>query len=136
MGPAVQTYFIPPPYQLRAGRAYKLRIQFSSGDGLYHTGSYYQANYSSSSTFELNWQTIYEDTSGNPWSISNSGKTIRFTLDDSENCGGENGNVQSGSAQAIFTPSENISLDFSFEGIAELESVGFENISFYLEDIV
>jgi hypothetical protein len=134
MGDAVQTYFIPPPYQLRSGRTYKLRIEFSSGDGLFHSGSFYQANYTSTSSFELNWETTSAGTSGNPWSISNSGKTIRFSLEDSENCGGSNGNTQSGTAESIFTPSESVTLDFSFNGIAELEAVGFENIQFYLED--
>lgn len=134
MGPAVQTYFIPPPYRLRAGKTYKLRIQFSSGDGLYHSGSYYQANYTSASSFELNWQTSHAGTSGNPWGISNSGRTIRFTLEDSENCGGANSNTQIGTAEATFTPSESITIDFSFDGVAELEAVGYENIQFYLEE--
>ena len=133
MGPAVQNFLIQPPYQLRAGVAYKLRIVFSSGDPLYHVGSYYQANYTSSSTFELNWQTTHEGTSGNPWSISNSGKTIRFTLEDSGNCGGSNNKTQSGTAEALFTPTANLSLGFSFDGIAELQDTGFENIEFYLE---
>lgn len=134
MGPAVQTYYIPPPYRLRAGKTYKLKIQFSSGDSLYHVGSFYEANYSSSTSFELNWETSYSGTSGAPWTISNSGKTIRFTLEDSENCGGSNGNIQSGTAEATFTPSESITMDFSFDGVAELEAVGFENIQFYLEE--
>jgi hypothetical protein len=133
MGPAVQNFIIQPPYRLRAGIAYKLRIVFSSGDGLYHVGSYYQANFTSSSTLELNWQTTHGGTSGNPWSISNSGKTIRFTLEDSENCGGSNENTQSGTAEASFTPTANLSLGFSFDGIAELQDSGYENIEFYLE---
>ena len=128
MGPAVQTYYIPPPYRLRAGKTYKLRIDFSSGDPLYHVGSFYEANYSSNSPLEINWQTTQDGTSGNPWTVSNSGKTIRFTLEDSENCGGSNNNTQSGTAEAVLTPSQNLSLDFSFSGIAELQDSGFENI--------
>jgi hypothetical protein len=133
MGPAVQNFLIQPPYQLRAGVTYKFLIVFNSGDALFHVGSYYQANYSSPSTFQLNWQTTHRGTSGNPWSISNSGKTIRFTLEDSSNCGGSNSSTQLGTAEALFTPSANLSLGFSFDGIAELQDTGFENIEFYLE---
>ena len=133
MGPAVQNFIIQPPYQLRAGIAYKLRILFDSGDSLFHVGSNYEANFSSPSTFQLNWQTTHDGTSGNPWSISNSGKTIRFTLEDSLNCGGSNDNTHSGTAEALFNPTANFSLGFSFIGIAELEETGFENIEFYLD---
>jgi hypothetical protein len=133
MGEAVQTYYIPPPYKLKAGISYKLTIIFNSGDHLYHLGSYYQANYSPLSSFQLVWQTTYSGTTGNPWSISNNGKTIRFSLEDSENCGGSNKKIQAGTAEAILTPTNSLALDFSFNGIAELESAGYENISFYLE---
>jgi hypothetical protein len=132
MGEALQTYLIPPPYVLLAGKTYTLVIDFSSGDSLYHVGSYYEANYSSSKSFELNWQTSYEGTGGNPWTITNSGKTIRYTLEDSRNCGGSNDNIQTGIAVATITPTELICLDFSFSGIAELQDTGFENIYFYL----
>ena len=134
MGQAEQTYFIPPPYRLLSGKTYKLRIQFSSGDASFHVGSFYEANYRSSTSFQLNWQTRHAGTSGNPWTITNSGKTIRFTLEDSANCGGPNGNLQSGDAEAFLTPTESLWLDFDFSGIAELQDAGFENISFYLEE--
>ena len=134
MGQAVQTYFIPPPYRLLSGKTYKLRIQFSSGDEFYHVASFYEANYSSSKSFQLNWQTSQQGTSGNPWTITNSGKTIRFTLEDSEDCGGSNNSVQSGDAVAFLTPTESLWLDFDFSGIAELQDSGYENISFYLEE--
>jgi hypothetical protein len=136
MGPAVQTYFINPPYRLIRSKQYKLRINFSSGDSLYHVGSYYQANYTLDPDMSITWTTTYGGTSGNPWTISNGGKTIRYSLEDSENCGGSNSNTQTGTAEAIIINTESsITMGFNFTGIAELEAVGFENIQFYLEDV-
>lgn len=136
MGEAVQTFFINPPYTLVKSKQYKLRINFNSGDDLFHVGSYYQADYTLSPDMSITWTTTYGGTSGNPWTISNGGKTIRYSLEDSENCGGSNNNVQTGSAEAIiFNAASNITMGFSFTGIAELEAVGFENIQFYLEDV-
>jgi len=84
----------------------------------------------------ITWTTTYGGTSGNPWSISNGGKTIRYSLEDSRNCGGSNPNAQTGTAEAvIINTTSNITMGFSFTGIAELEAVGFENIQFYLEDV-
>jgi hypothetical protein len=136
MGPAIQTYFINPPYSLLRNKQYKLRITFSSGDGLYHVGSFYQANYTLSPNLNITWSTTFSGTSGNPWTISNGGKTIRFSLENSENCGGSNPNTQSGTAEAIIiSATSNITMGFSFTGIAELQDSGFENIQFYLEDV-
>jgi hypothetical protein len=136
MGPAVQTYFINPPYNLIKNKQYKLRINFSSGDGLFHVNSFYQANYTLSPDMNITWTTTHGGTSGNPWTISNGGKTIRYSLEDSENCGGSNPNTQTGTAEAIIiNTTSKITMGFNFTGIAELESVGFENIQFYLEDV-
>lgn len=44
-GPAVTTYFVPPPYRLPAGSVNLLKIYFTTGDGNYHQGSYYEANF-------------------------------------------------------------------------------------------
>jgi hypothetical protein len=136
MGPAVQEYFINPPYSLFRNKQYKLRIIFNSGDGLFHVGSFYQANYTLSPDLTITWSTIFSGTSGNPWSISNGGKTIRFSLEDSANCGGSNPNTQFGIAEAIIiSPTSNITMGFSFTGIAELQDSGYESIQFYLEDV-
>lgn len=134
MGLAVQTYYIPPPYRLLAGKTYTLRIDFSSGDALYHVGSFYQASFSTTPPISLDWQTTYDGTTGDPWSISNAGNSVRFSLEDSENCGGSNSNTQSGTATAVIQPASTIVLGFSFSGIAELQDSGFENIYFYLEE--
>lgn len=136
MGAAVQTFFINPPYTLVKNKQYKLRIEFNSGDSLYHVGSYYQADYTLSPDASITWTTTYGGTSGDPWSISNNGKTIRYSLEDSANCGGPNEDPQSGTAEAIIiNTTSNITMGFSFTGIAELQDSGFENIQFYLEDV-
>ena len=44
MGPVVQTYQTPPPYLLLAGTTHTLFINFTTADGLYHVGSFYQVN--------------------------------------------------------------------------------------------
>ena len=137
MGPAIQTYFINPPYTLVKNKQYKLRINFTSGDGLYHVNSYYQANYTLNPDINITWTTTYGGTSGNPWSITNGGKTIRYSLEDDEFCGGSNPNTQTGTAEAIIINTESkITMGFSFTGIAELYDSGYENIQFYLEDVV
>lgn len=136
MGAAVQTFFINPPYSLVKNKQYKLRIAFDSGDALFHVNSYYQANYTLSPDMNITWTTTYGGTSGNPWTISNGGKTIRYSLEDSQNCGGSNPNRQTGTAEAIIiNTTSNITMGFSFTGIAELQDTGFENIQFYLEDV-
>jgi hypothetical protein len=137
MGQAVQKYFINPPYNLIKNKQYKLRINFSSGDSLYHVNSYYQADYTLNLDMNITWTTTYGGTSANPWSITNGGKTIRYSLEDSENCGGSNSKTQTGTAEAIIiNTTNNITIGFSFTGIAELQDSGFENIQFYLEDVI
>lgn len=136
MGPAVQTYFINPPYSLLKNKQYRLRINFTSGDALYHVNSFYQANYTFDPDMNVSWTTTYGGTFGDPWTISNGGKTIKYSLDDSANCGGSNPNIQTGTATAIIVnPTSKITIGFSFTGIAELQDAGFENIQFYLEDV-
>jgi hypothetical protein len=43
MGPAVVTYHVAPPYALAANSVNTLIINFTTGDGLYHVGAYYEA---------------------------------------------------------------------------------------------
>jgi len=84
----------------------------------------------------LEWITTYSgQNNGNPWTVSNNGSGLRIDLEDSENCGGSNENVQSGTAIATITVvGSNVELGFAFSGIAEMQDSGFENISFYLDD--
>jgi len=44
MGPVVQTYQTPPPYLLLAGSVHTLFIDFTTNDGLFHVGSFYEVN--------------------------------------------------------------------------------------------
>jgi len=136
MGPADQTYFINPPYKLIRNKQYKLKINFTSGDELFHVGSYYQADYTLDPNMSITWTTTYDGTSGNPWTISNGGKTIRYSLEDSYDCGGSNKDIQTGTAEAIIINTESsVTMGFSFTGIAELISKGYEYIQFYLEEV-
>jgi hypothetical protein len=77
------------------------------------------------------------ETSGPQWVVSNNGSTIRFNVEDSENCGGTNNTTQSGEATAaIEVVGQSVSLGLNFTGVAELEDTGFENISFYLNNVL
>jgi hypothetical protein len=42
MGPVVQTFATPPPYLLLAGTVHTFFIDFTTNDGLYHLGSFYE----------------------------------------------------------------------------------------------
>jgi hypothetical protein len=146
MGPVIQTYFINPPYRFEAGVSYKLRIEFDSGDPYFHINSFYQANFTLDPDATLTWTTTFAGMLlGNPWTITNGGKTIRFTLETSGDglgtgigdCGGNNTNVQRGTAETIITNALSaITMGFNFTGIGELEDAGFENISFFLDPVV
>lgn len=71
----------------------------------------------------------------NPWVVSNGGSKIRFNIENDFNCAEYNTNVQGGYAIGTITPTNgNISMDFFFDGIAELQDSGFENIEFFLSD--
>jgi hypothetical protein len=43
-GPAVPTFLVASPYPLNANTQYTLRIEFTTGDSLYHTGCFYDAD--------------------------------------------------------------------------------------------
>jgi hypothetical protein len=136
MGPVIKEYYVQPPYKLLKNISYKLKIEFNSGDGLYHVNSYYQANFSPDISTSISWTTTHNGTLGDPWVITNNGNNIRFNLDNSENCGGSNPNTQSGTAECtVLNTTSDIMLGFNFEGIAELQETGYENISFYLSGV-
>jgi hypothetical protein len=63
------------------------------------------------------------------WNISNSGNTIRFDVQDSANCGGPNGNVQSGTALATLTAQARFNMSVSLTGLGESQDPGFENMT-------
>jgi hypothetical protein len=79
--------------------AYQFRIEFTTGDGLYHLGAYYQINLSfSPEEIDLTWETVFDGVGSNPWTITDSGRSLRYTVENSENCGGTNANTQTGMA--------------------------------------
>ena len=136
MGPVIKEYIIEPPYELFCNTEYQFRIIFTSGDSLYHVGAYYQINLSfSPDEIDLKWTTTYSGIlGGDPWSITNNGRSIRYSLEDSKNCGGQNDQAQRGTAIAkIKTKEKKVFMDLDFDGIAELQDSGFENISFFLD---
>ena len=76
--------------------------------------------------------TIQEETDN---SISQS---LQFKVEDSANCGGNNGNTQNGTATANIqvTGSEPITLELEFSGIGEAQSAGYDLIKFELDGVV
>eukprot|EP00934_Nitzschia_sp_Nitz4_P007373 Nitzschia sp. Nitz4//scaffold25_size161228//56566//58330//NITZ4_002423-RA/size161228-augustus-gene-0.111-mRNA-1//1//CDS//3329544565//7363//frame0 len=81
--------------------------------------------------FSISWSQT--TSGGGAWLISNGGKTIRFDIEDSANCGCPNGNVQSGVATAEIHVSEAYGLTTEIIGIAELEDANFENMNIYVD---
>lgn len=86
---------------------------------------------------DLTWETTFLGTEhGNPWSISNSGRDVSFIIEDSLDCGGTNANVQEGTAVATISVGiYTIYMSFSFEGNVEQQDSGFENMSFFLNNV-
>lgn len=72
----------------------------------------------------IEWTT--ETDNDGEWLIINDGKTIRFDIEDSFNCGGTNSLEQTGLATASVTTTEEFALTIDIIGIAELEDAGFE----------
>jgi hypothetical protein len=132
MGPVVKTFEVPPPYLL-VPRTYQLAVEFTTGDGFYHQGSFYEmALEFNQPMVSVNWVTTHQGAVGNPWVITNAGKGLRYNVEDSENCGGTNPNIQTGMALATIVITTPTLMGFDFQGNAELQSSGYENISFYL----
>jgi len=79
---------------------------------------------------EMSWVTDQQNVTApaGGWEISNDGRKIRFNIEDSQNCGGNNSKTQSGSATAtIVTPD-----DYKFipvvRGHAEMQDSSFEQM--------
>ena len=82
----------------------------------------------------LSWTTTVDNTCNpTPWTISNNNSTIRYDIEDSNNCGGSCTVTQAGTATATITVgASDVDMDLDFEGIGELEAASFEKISFDL----
>jgi hypothetical protein len=69
---------------------------------------------------------------GGGWSITNSGRTIQFTVENSANCGGPNGNRQRGYARAVITGgSSGYRFIPSMVGFGERQDTGFDQMTLY-----
>ena len=81
----------------------------------------------------INWtQTVNNPCDPDPWDITNEGKSIRYNITDSGNCGGPCGSIQSGEATATITVSSKAQLNLDFSGVVEWQDAGFESLQFYL----
>lgn len=85
----------------------------------------------------LSWAFSYEGTiNGNPWTFTTPATSVRFTIEDSFNCGGVNDNIQSGTALASISAGlTDIYMDLDFTGLAEDHDAFYENMSFYLNGV-
>ncbi|MGY8782434.1 MAG: hypothetical protein ACKVHA_03400 [Fidelibacterota bacterium] len=65
-------------------------------------------------------------------------QALQFKVEDSANCGGDNGNTQSGTATANIqvTGSSPITLELEFSGLGEAQSQGYDLIQFKLDGVL
>ena len=83
--------------------------------------------------FSVKWTSSQSGVwSGGGWKVSNDGLTVRFSIEDSPDCGGWNSNIQSGSASAAISVSEAYDLRVLIDGVSELHNTGYENMSIFL----
>lgn len=68
------------------------------------------------------------------WNISNGGRTIRFDVQNSADCGGPNGNIQSGVATATLGAPSRFNMNVSLTGLAERQDSGYENMTLRLNN--
>lgn len=87
--------------------------------------------------FGLTWETTVDNPCDpTPWSFSNQNQSIRYTISDSENCGGSCNEVQAGTATATITVgAQDVNMGLAFTGIGELQDSGFEMIRFLLDGV-
>lgn len=86
--------------------------------------------------FDISWTTtVNNPCNPSPWVITNGGWSIRYNIEDSQNCGGTCDSIQSGTATAtIVTANQDIDMYLNFDGIGELEASNYEIISFFLNN--
>ena len=69
---------------------------------------------------------------GGGWSVTNGGRTIQFTVENSANCGGPNGSQQYGTATAtILGGTSGYRFVPSMVGFGERQDTGFDQMSLY-----
>ena len=67
------------------------------------------------------------------WVISDLGRTIRFDVEQSSNCGGANAAVQTGQAVANLVVPPGVQLAYTLQGVGELQAINFENLDFFID---
>lgn len=92
--------------------------------------------------FEINWTTTSNNSSDagcvdGGWVITEENTRIRFNISDSLNCGGSCPITQTGTATAtIDVGNSNVEMFLQFDGMGEAQDSGFENIEFYLDNVL
>ena len=84
---------------------------------------------------KINWDVL--DTSGlvgtGGWKISDLGRTIRFDVEPDEECGGANGNTQTGEAKATITGlPAGTQLAYTLQGQGERVASGYDELRFLI----
>lgn len=81
------------------------------------------------------WQTGHTGTlNGNPWKITADGTSIRFNVEKSKNCGGNNAKVQKGAAGAQITVgAAPLQFDFILGGSGQLRHEGYDTMTVKLD---
>jgi hypothetical protein len=93
------------------------------------------------SPFSITWNTsqtgIEESCGPGGWYITNQGLLIRYVIQDSENCGGCNPNIQTGLATAtINTGSSSYWFTYNLTGIAEYQNAAYEFMDLTLNSLL
>lgn len=85
----------------------------------------------------LDWTTSVDNPCDiNPWIITNNGRSLRYNITDSMNCGGTCDSIQSGEATAVIFVSSKAKLNLDFFGIVEWQNSGYESLKFYLNGVL
>ena len=87
------------------------------------------------SPFSISWATTQEGIEPlcqggvGGWYVASNGLQIRYVIQDSENCGGCNSNIQSGTATAtINTGLSSYYFSYNLTGIGEFQDTGYEQM--------
>jgi hypothetical protein len=93
------------------------------------------------SPFNITWNTsqtgIEESCGPGGWYISNQGLLIRYVIQDSQNCGGCNPNIQTGQATAtISTGAGSYWFTYNLTGIAEYQNAAYEYMDLTLNSLL
>jgi len=95
---------------------------------------YGKSKNSSTIPLAVSWSLSQTNTGsfGGGWSVTNGGRTIQFTVENSANCGGPNGSQQFGTATAtILGGTSGYRFIPSMVGFGEQHDTGFDQMSLY-----